>query len=174
MLSNKIRQYYYSYKFSRSCHVVKGTPLVQGPVVVFGGGRIEVGQQLVVRSRNHNQVEIYVAKDADLRIGNRVFLNQGVRISCSQAIQIGDGCLIADETVIMDSDFHGTDASSIKQAPIVIEDNVWIAMRAIVLRGVTVGEGSIIGAGSVVTRSIHPRTFAAGIPARPIRTLDKK
>jgi maltose O-acetyltransferase len=56
-------------------------------------------------------------------------------------------------------------------APIVLEENVWIGIRAIVLRGVTIGQGSVIGAGSVVVNDVPPRSLAAGVPARVIRTL---
>ena len=57
-------------------------------------------------------------------------------------------------------------------APVVIEDGVFIGMNSLVLKGVTVGAGSVIGAGSVVTRSIPPAVIAAGNPAHPIRPLD--
>jgi acetyltransferase-like isoleucine patch superfamily enzyme len=132
---------------------------------------MQVGNNLLVRSRKHNQVDIFVASTATLAIGDHVFINQGVRISCSQEIRIGNGCQIADECVLIDNDYHNFPGQEIKSGPIIIENGVWLATRVIVLRGVTIGEGSVIGAGSVVTRSIPPQTFAAGAPARPIRKL---
>jgi maltose O-acetyltransferase len=54
---------------------------------------------------------------------------------------------------------------------VTIEDNVWIGSRVIILKGVTLGAGCVVGAGSVVTRSVPPRTVVAGNPARSIRTL---
>jgi len=130
-----------------------------------------VGEGLVIRSRKHNRVEVTVARSGALRVGKNVFLNQGTRIACSLEISIGDNTLIGDESVILDSDYHGVGASSTKAAPVRIESDVWIATRVIVLRGVTIGQGSVIGAGSVVTKSIPPRVFAAGAPARAIKSI---
>lgn len=73
--------------------------------------------------------------------------------------------------VLLDNDFHADAGQLVKRAPIVLENGVWLATRVIVLRGVSIGEGSRIGAGSVVTHSIPPHTFAAGVPARVIHSL---
>jgi len=130
-----------------------------------------VGDGLTIRSRKFNMVEITCARNAKLTIGNRVFLNQGVRIACTTEVTIGDNALIADETVILDSDYHGVAGAETKSARVRIERDVWLGTRVIVLRGVTIGEGSVVGAGSVVTKSLPPRVFAAGVPARVIRSL---
>ncbi|MDX6306599.1 MAG: hypothetical protein QOG23_2057 [Blastocatellia bacterium] len=116
-------------------------------------------------------VEISCARNARLSLGKNVFMNQGVRIACSREISIGDNALIGDETVILDNDFHGAGNSPAKIAPVRIESDVWLGTRVIVLRGVTIGRGSIVGAGAVVTRSIPPYSFAAGVPAQVIKTL---
>jgi acetyltransferase-like isoleucine patch superfamily enzyme len=116
-------------------------------------------------------VEIWCARDARLSFGKNVFLNQGVRIGCSREISIGDNALIGDETVILDNDFHGVANSAAKIAPVRIESDVWLGTRVIVLRGVTIGRGSVVGAGAVVTRSIPPYSFAAGVPAQVIKSL---
>jgi maltose O-acetyltransferase len=139
--------------------------------VVYGGGAIEAGDGLCIRSRRFQRVEIFVAPDARLTFGKKVFLNQGVRIVCGAGVSIGDGCQIGDETVILDNDFHGAGTADAKKARVQIEENVWLATRVIVLRGVTIGKGSVVGAGSVVTRSIPPFSFAAGAPARVIKSL---
>jgi acetyltransferase-like isoleucine patch superfamily enzyme len=144
---------------------------VQGPCVLLPEGRLTIGSGLTVRSRSHNRVEIAVAAGGTLRIGDGVFLNQGARISCTRDVRIGDGCLIADECVILDTDYHAVGGKDTRVAPVVIGDRVWLATRVIVLRGVTIGEGSVIGAGSVVTRSIPSYSFAAGMPAKVIRPL---
>jgi acetyltransferase-like isoleucine patch superfamily enzyme len=81
--------------------------------------------------------------------------------------------MIGDETIILDNDYHPVNSNSPKCAPVYLEDRVWLATRVIVLRGVRVGEGSVIGAGSVVTQSIPPYSFAAGVPARVIKSLKK-
>lgn len=116
-------------------------------------------------------VEISCARGGRLVFGNNVFLNQGVRIACSGEVSIGDNALIGDETVILDNDYHGVANSPAKAAPVRIEADVWLGTRVIVLRGVTIGRASVVGAGAVVTRSIPPFVFAAGVPAQVIRSL---
>lgn len=126
---------------------------------------------LYLRSRDHNRIEIAVLPGGELTIGDGVFINQGARVVAGVLVSIGDNVHIGDDAIILDSDFHSVDGSSPVGAPIHLEENVWIASRAIVLKGVTIGRGSVVGAGSVVTRSIPPHSFAAGAPARVIRSL---
>jgi acetyltransferase-like isoleucine patch superfamily enzyme len=135
-------------------------------------GMIKAGDGLTIRSSRHNMIEISCASNAQLIFGKNVFLNQGVRIACSQEINIGENALIGDESVILDNDYHGVGSSAAKAAPVRIESDVWLGTRVIVLRGVTIGRGSVVGAGSVVTRSIPPFTFAAGVPARALKSLN--
>jgi len=144
---------------------------VLGPCAITSSGSITVGDGLTIRSRKFNRVEISCARGATLLMGNNVFLNQGVRIACTTEVTIGDNVLIGDETVILDNDYHGVAGSPVKAAPVRIEPDVWLGTRVIVLRGVTIGQGSVVGAGSVVTRSIPPAVFAAGVPARVIKAL---
>lgn len=132
---------------------------------------MEVGDSLTIRSRKYNMVEISCEPGGRLSFGNHVFLNQGVRIACSREISIGDNVLIGDETVILDNDYHGVADSPAKAAPVRIESDVWLGTRVMVLRGVTIGRGSVVGAGAVVTRSIPPFVFAAGVPAQVIKRL---
>lgn len=142
-----------------------------GPCAVYSSGEMKAGDSLTIRSRKFNMVEITCGRNAKLTFGNQVFLNQGVRIACTTEVIIGDNALIADESVILDSDYHGIGGADTKSAPVRIERDVWLGTRVIVLRGVTIGEGSVVGAGSVVTKSLPPRVFAAGVPARVIRNL---
>jgi maltose O-acetyltransferase len=76
---------------------------------------------------------------------------------------------------MMDNDFHRLEPERRDErppsAPIVLEENVWLGVRAIVLRGVTVGAGSVVAAGSVVSRDVPPRVLVGGVPARVIRQL---
>jgi len=135
---------------------------------------MRAGDGLTIRSQKHNMVEISCGSGAKLHFGRNVFLNQGVRIACTTEVNIGDNALIGDETVILDSDYHGVSGGETKSASVRIERDVWLGTRVIVLRGVTIGEGCVVGAGSVVTRSLPPRSFAAGVPARVIRKLDEQ
>lgn len=116
--------------------------------------------------------EIYLFENADLTLGGS-YINAGTQIRCMERIKIGDGCAIGRNVMIMDFDAHdifysdGTRNNLTK--PICIEDHVWIGAGATILKGVTLGEGCVVGAGSVVTKSVPPHTIVAGNPARIIK-----
>jgi maltose O-acetyltransferase len=160
-------------RFRRRCTRLGNRAEIGGPCFLSNHGTLEVGDDFCIRSPRWNRVEMSVGRQARLRIGDRVFFNQGVRIACSREIAIGNDCQIGDECVILDQDYHARPGTDVKVAPVVIEEKVWLATRVIVLRGVTIGRGSVVGAGSVVTRSIPPNTFAAGVPARLVKRLDE-
>lgn len=81
---------------------------------------------------------------------------------------------VGANVTIMDGDAHQDDPRAGKNAPIVIEDNVWIGANATILKGVTIGRNSLIGAGSVVVKSIPENVIAAGNPCRVIKSLDNE
>lgn len=115
-------------------------------------------------------------RDSLVAIGAETSFSNEVQIFAEKSVAIGSKCLIGDSVLIVDSDFHdlspeGRHSGPATIEPVVIEDNVFIGSRAIILKGVTIGRDSVIGAGSVVTRSIPPRTVAAGNPAKVIRPL---
>ena len=102
----------------------------------------------------------------------------GTSITCrSTSITLGKKVLVAPDVIIVDSDFHApwpmetrsTDPGIDRDRPVVIEDYAWIGMRSIILKGVTIGRGAIVGAGSVVARDIPPFAVACGAPARVVR-----
>lgn len=116
---------------------------------------------------------------ARLVIG-RGFGMTGGTICVEESITIGDDVWVGANTTITDTDFHPLDLAARlarpldgATAPVVIEDGVFIGMQSLVLKGVTIGERSVIGAGSVVTGDIPPGVIAAGNPARVIRPLDR-
>jgi acetyltransferase-like isoleucine patch superfamily enzyme len=92
-------------------------------------------------------------------------MNQGARIVATKEIVIGDNVLIGDDVMILDGDFHGVAGRPARSAPVCIENDVWIASRAMVLKGVVIGRGSIIGAGAIVTKSVPERSFVCGAAA---------
>ncbi|MEY2467292.1 MAG: hypothetical protein QOD03_1813 [Verrucomicrobiota bacterium] len=120
-------------------------------------------------------------------------LVHGARIICDAEVSIGDYALISWNVVLMDTYRLPVNASerrkelelvparqlrlasaNVPAKPIRIERNVWIGFDACILPGVTIGEGSVVGAKSVVTENVPPFTVVAGNPARPIRQLDSK
>ena len=98
------------------------------------------------------------------------FLNENVQIICGGNIEIGIGCAIARDVVIRSYDGHKiVDENYSSVRDIRIGNHVWIGQGAQILKGVTIGDGSIIAAGSIVTKDIPPHCLAAGVPAKVIR-----
>ena len=119
----------------------------------------------------HRGTEILLHEGAHLSIANQSYLN-GANIDCSQEISIGEYCAIADRVRIIDNSFHpiteqGLTKSSV--APIHIGNKVWIATNAIILPGVSIGDGAIIAAGAVVTKDVPARALVAGVPAKVVK-----
>ena len=98
----------------------------------------------------------------------------GTSIWCFDKITIGDNVNVGANVVIMDGDAHQNDPRAGKNAPIVIEDNVWIGAGVTVLKGVTIGRNSLIGAGSVVVKNIPSNCVAAGNPCKPLKPLSEE
>ncbi|PYL06200.1 MAG: acyltransferase [Verrucomicrobia bacterium] len=131
-----------------------------------------------------------LGKNGRCTIGDFSLVN-GALIMAEERIDIGSHCLISWNVGLADSDFHPLEPAQrlvdaqalapfyknrpprprLKTAPIKICDNVWIGMNAVILKGVTIGEISVVAAGSVVTKSVEPNTVVAGNPAVVVREL---
>lgn len=116
--------------------------------------------------------DVSIFNEGMLTVGSG-YANSGTHIRCSHSITIGNKVAIAHNVVIMDSDFHTityTDSTeNIKYAPVIIGDRVWIGRESIILKGVTIGDGAIIAAHSVVTKNVPPNCIVAGNPAKIIK-----
>lgn len=123
-------------------------------------------------------LEIHAGPDGTLEIGERTYINYGCSISASKHIKIGANCSIGTYCMLMDNDFHHIDPERRNERPeskpIILEDNVWLGGRVIVLRGVTIGKDSVIAAGSVVSKDIPSGVIAGGVPAKVIRPIDER
>lgn len=112
-----------------------------------------------------------------LSIGNDSGIGENSRIVCMNDVTIGDNVMIGPEVMILTGGHDYMDASirlidqRIVTAPVLIGNDVWIGARALILPGVTIGDRSIIGAGSVVTKDVPPHTLVAGNPAKPVKTV---
>lgn len=113
-------------------------------------------------------------------VGSRTVIGHGGIFTIGKRIQIGNDCLLAAHVWMFDASGHATEpedrlahreAAEDDVREIIVADNVWIGGRAIVLPGVTIGEGSIVAAGAVVTTDVPPYTVVAGNPAKQVRTL---
>lgn len=124
--------------------------------------------------RADNNVRLNVAQNGKLTIKNNTIVNAFSTIDAFNKITIGNNCLIGSRVYITDSD-HGTELGTpIAKQPMAteqtsIQDGVWIGIGVTILKGVTIGHDSIIGANAVVTKDIPPCTIAAGVPAKPIK-----
>ncbi len=102
---------------------------------------------------------------------NGGFINEGVTITCAKRVIIGNNAHIAREAVIRDYDGHYIEETTYRTAkPVTIGDNVWIGYRAMILKGVTIGNNSVVAANSVVTKDVPANCIVAGNPAKIIRT----
>lgn len=149
------------------------------------GTRIEIGDHCSFRSAfTSNLVGINRPclictwfDEAVIEIGDHVGMS-GTVIGAKQHIKIGNHVMCGGNAFITDFDWHPTDpnlrhrSDLAPSAPTIIEDNVWIGMNAVIMKGVTIGQNSVIGANSVVVRDIPPNVIAAGNPAKVIKPLD--
>lgn len=144
---------------------VKGRPLLRLR------GRLQLGDATRILS-DVQQAKIFVGAGATLRLGRGCRIN-GAHLSASRGMFIGDNVRIGPYCVVMDDDYHqaGDYATAGKAGPVRIGNDVWIATRAMVLRGVSIGEGSVVAAGAVVTKDVPPYCVVAGVPAKVIRQL---
>lgn len=109
----------------------------------------------------------------NITVGKNVFINMCCKFQDQGGITIDDGCLIGHNVTFatLNHDINPLNRAVMHPLPIKINKNVWIGSNSTILPGVTVGEGSIIGAGSIVTKDVPPNTIAAGNPCRVIKHI---
>jgi acetyltransferase-like isoleucine patch superfamily enzyme len=144
-----------------------------------------------------NHVSVYagcsfaIQKDGHCTVGDFTLLN-GAIVMAEELVEIGSHCLISWGVGIADSDFHPLEPAQrlidsqalapffknrpprpkLKTGPVKICDNVWIGMNAVILKGVTIGDNSVVAAGAIVTRSVPANTIVAGNPAVPVKSFE--
>jgi acetyltransferase-like isoleucine patch superfamily enzyme len=156
----------------RKCNSLGKVPNCRALPWIENEGTLMIGDHFDLWS-HLSRSQIVVGPSALLKIGNHVFINVGTTISATSQVLIGNNVLIGNDVAIYDSNFHGLEQRDCPDPPepVTIEDDVWIATRAIILKGVTIGKGAVVAAGSVVTRSVPPYTLVGGVPAQFIRNL---
>jgi acetyltransferase-like isoleucine patch superfamily enzyme len=159
---------------------LKGLPLIQQ----YERGSIVIGRDFKAVSRpQNNSIGVFqkvtmktLCPGAKIRIGNNVGVS-GVTISSRLQVVIGDNVLLGSGVLITDNDAHPLQVDerhipgATSLAPVFIEAGVFVGARSIILKGVTLGEGCVVGAGSVVSKNVPPYTIVAGNPAQIIRKL---
>lgn len=176
----KLSMFFQNVEFGKNIQVKYKNPSLWHQ---YGGvGHITIGSNVTFISygdHSYNcRCKIMVEKDATLTIGNNTGFN-GILIYCQESITVGDNVNVGGGTRIFDTDHHPIDwqyrrlnkRDKIKHAPIVIEDDVFIGAGCYIMKGVTIGEKSIVAAGSVITKSIPKMEVWGGNPARFIKKL---
>jgi acetyltransferase-like isoleucine patch superfamily enzyme len=150
------------------------------PVRAGGSGCIRIGARNTFgESKGYRlgsgEISLYTdVPRAEIVIGERNFFNNNVSIGAVEKVVIGNDCLIGGSVSIADCDFHDISpeirhTSQGSKKPVQIGNNVWLGTGVAVLKGVTIGDNSVVGAMSVVTKPIPANCVAAGNPARIIR-----
>lgn len=172
----------WKYKLLSNCTNVVGKPKLFIPLLLKGEGKISFGENVqigvVAAHYTYSSYNYILAsgKDTEVTFGNNVVMANGATIQATTGISLGNDVMIGINCFLVDTDGHDLDPSKrmdgdVKSAKIRIENNVVIFYNSVVFKGVTIGENSIIGACSVVTKDIPPNVFAAGSPAKVIRNL---
>ncbi len=139
--------------------------------------RVRPGAELVCDGVVSLQRGIRVVVDGGrLTIGHGTNVNGlGTRLLCAQEVAIGASCTFSWDVQVLDSDFHAITTDGVERpsvAPVRIGDRVWIGTRAVVLKGVTIGDGAVVAAGAVVTSDVPAGAVVAGVPARVVGRAD--
>jgi acetyltransferase-like isoleucine patch superfamily enzyme len=146
-----------------------------GRLHLSGPGRIRIGDDCNAWARAEANVLSTFSPDAVISIGDNVRLN-GAGIQAASAVTIGNDCILGSCTIV-DTDHHSVDVerrrpgAPVASSPVVVEDNVWIAGMATVLKGVRVGRDSVVGFGAIVSSDVPAGVVVAGNPARVVRNL---
>jgi len=111
-----------------------------------------------------------LAEGAVIEIGANCGFS-GTVIGCATRIVFGDNVRCGANALITDSDWHTNDPRTGPNAPVFIGNNVWLGVNITVLKGVTIGDNTLVAAGSVVTKSLPPNVMAGGVPAKPLRQI---
>lgn len=162
--------------------VGRGTSVAWRRLRRVRSNRLTIGDESII----HANI-IFEHEQADIRIGSRTYIGLS-NLICFRNVSIGDDVLVSWGATIVDHDSHSLEWdlrrndvrdwarnhkvwTHVPTAPVVIADKAWIGFNATVLKGVTIGEGAVVAACSVVTRDVPPHALVAGNPARVVRML---
>lgn len=143
---------------------------------IKGRGKLIVEEGVNLWAHEEPNRFFFYGKEAVIRLGKNGRYN-GVSCHCQTSIEFGEGVLVGS-TILMDTDFHTFDDpdhvlyGNILSKPIVVQDHVWLAGQSVVLKGITVGQGSVVGFRAVVSKSVPAQVVVAGNPARVVKQKD--
>lgn len=142
------------------------------------GSEINIGRNAVFNSSHtSNLIGVYspcivstLSREAEIKIGDNCGFS-GTVIAAALKVELGSNVRCGANTLITDTDWHHGDTRVGEDAPVMIDDNVWLGYGVKVLKGVHIGRNSVVGAGSIVTRDIPDNAIAAGNPCKVIKML---
>ena len=150
---------------------------VYGGLNVYGQGSVSIGDNCIIDSKLFKTAAFFTRTPAaHIEVGDNVGFN-GTSIQCYERIDIGDWCNIADAYIVDSKSHHlakdrrWCSAESVPSRPVKIGRNVWISAKVVILDGVEIGENSVVGACSLVTRSLPSNVVAFGTPAVPVKKV---
>ena len=176
----RIRSRYTAHFLRPACEFLGDYPTFMKPwYISIAGPNIRIGHCATIIGEPDARTKIAVwGRQADsgaISIGDYVMISPGCRISASDRIVIGDSVMMANGVYITDCDWHDLydrTARSADICPVTIADNVWLGDHSTVLKGVHIGENSVVAAGAVVSRDVPANVVVAGNPAVVVKTLD--
>lgn len=186
-LTNQFTRFKFKFIFKLRGINFKNFPSINGNPIFRIGGKIFFGRDVQINSGfrsnpvgSRNEVGFYVFKNAEIRIGNNVGISNSL-FHARKSIIIEDNVLIGGGCQILDNDFHplnyfdrvNKNNEKIKAKAILIKEGAFIGTNVIILKGVTIGERSIIAAGSVLTQSISAKEIWGGNPAKFIKKINE-
>ncbi|WP_010663455.1 DapH/DapD/GlmU-related protein [Marinilabilia salmonicolor] len=166
-----------------STNQINGKPNIIQPALFLGQGQINFSKNVQIgyypspffySTNAHFEAR---TKNSRITIGEKVYFNNNFVAIAEKEITLGNNILIGTNVEIYDSDFHNIDPAlrfgghEYEKAEVKIQDNVWIGSNVKILKGVTIGENSVIASGAIVTKSIPENVLAGGIPAKILKKI---
>ena len=169
-------------RFSSAVKIGRGSSIAWRRIRNVRGNSLLIGENSII----HADISFEKA-GGEIRIGNRCFIGRS-HLVCYRSLVIGDDVIMSWGVTIVDHDSHSINWQErrddvvdwakgqknwkhVAHAPVVVKDKAWIGFNVSILKGVTIGEGAVIGACSVVTRDIPQYSLAVGNPAKVVRSL---
>ncbi|WP_169546200.1 acyltransferase [Sneathiella aquimaris] len=151
------------------------------PFLLSGLDAVKVGRKVTIWKMARIEALKTSPSSIVLNIGDETVIHPFVHIAAAHSVEIGTECLFASGVYISDHDHNWQDVNTptlkkpgLTVGAVKIGNGVWLGERAMILKGVTIGEGSVIAAGSVVSKDIPARCVAGGVPAKVLKIWDEK
>lgn len=190
----KLLSYLISLYFKRNLFFIKGLNIIDGVVIkgkpiiqISKNAKVVLGKNVTLNSSNygyhanmHSPVKLMADREnAIIMVGDNTRIN-GACLHAYNRIEIGKNCLIAANVQILDANGHDLSFENPSNRintcsegkPVIIEDNVWLGLNAIILAGVRIGQGSVIGANTVVVKDVPPMVVFAGNPGKVVKRVN--